>query len=535
MVNYITASVFSIQIIFMQLSLMGFLISQENARKKYFYFFSLLLFVFSLLCHEIAMVLPFYLICVLFFIRGLDFKEILFKTLPFLCVVMFYFLFRLKFASLKVSIIDKISQFDISFFGYTGTFAKLIGWYMVRLISLKDVVFIWSTPVLKENLVFWNAVFLGLILICCYVLGRYRRWVLQAFALSWFLCGFPLLSLACFFQPTAGLMIEPHWLFFSSIGFFLLIASLLLRLKKKNNRRIGGVFLSIFLIVSVVSSRQHNFLWADEIRYCRYWLKAVPDFKSVMFYLASAYQGNREFDKAEYFYEKALANNFFDWQIYTNLGLIAQEKGDSNAALDYFQTALNYYPKSGVIYTNVGVVFSKQKDPRAEKAFLRAIDYGPSLVEPRLNLASIYQKQGREDEARKLYEEILGIDPYERNSQYALVKIYFEEGEKEKAIRIGKILLEKDLDSQRLTALGSLFAQNNLNNMALALYSKSLKQDPSNKNTYMELGKFYGNQRQFDTAIQIWQAGARLDPGDKRFQELIGQAQDFAKTRHKEK
>ena len=65
---------------------------------------------------------------------------------------------------------------------------------------------------------------------------------------------------------------------------------------------------------------------------------------------------------------------------------------------------------------------------------------------------------------------------------------------------------------------------------AFALYDKALALDHQYKETYLELGKLYGNDNQFDKAIGVWQVGLKLDPHDKRFSHLIEEAKRLEAT-----
>ena len=74
-VNYITASVFALQVIFISASILSVLGSIDRQDNRFLYYASLLLMVLALLCHETSIMTPFYLGTVLVMTKCLDLKE----------------------------------------------------------------------------------------------------------------------------------------------------------------------------------------------------------------------------------------------------------------------------------------------------------------------------------------------------------------------------------------------------------------------------------------------------------------------------
>ena len=138
LVNYITASVFSVQVLSMTASLALVLIASDESgfrriserRRGLLYFLSLIFFGISLLCHETAAVFPLYLAACLWFSRPYSFKKVLTVCSPFLITVGLYLVFRWEHASLKTSLLEKIPLGDLSWAGYIATFTRLVVCYL---------------------------------------------------------------------------------------------------------------------------------------------------------------------------------------------------------------------------------------------------------------------------------------------------------------------------------------------------------------------------------------------------------------------
>ncbi len=324
-VNYITATGYSVLIFSMLLSLTSFLMDLQKPQRGLYVVASFLWFLAALLSHETAVAFPLYLAAALFFVRY-PLREIFWKSLPFFALVLIYLIFRWEFVSLKEGLWDKIPLFGISFGNYLATFSRLVAWYFSKLIFLKEIVLIWATPIVREHLLWWNLGLVVVVVVCVYCLGAPWKRDPKSFALSWMGIGLVPVGLGCFFYPASGLVIEPHWLFFSSIGFFFL-ANGLVQMEgnfSKNGARILGVLL---LSIYVFNSRQYNALWADERRYCQAWMQASPGLKTAVFYLAGAHMRQREYKEARALYPRALSGGPEDWQIYANLGLMDHEEG----------------------------------------------------------------------------------------------------------------------------------------------------------------------------------------------------------------
>lgn len=71
----------------------------------------------------------------------------------------------------------------------------------------------------------------------------------------------------------------------------------------------------------------------------------------------------------------------------------------------------------------------------AEQSFLRALELNPKSVPDKINLASVYQRQNKHDEAIALFEESFNLEP---QNNYAAGRYYLallQAGQSERAIR----------------------------------------------------------------------------------------------------
>lgn len=533
-VNYITADVYGVQMIVLLWAVITFILALDKRRSFVLYAMSCFCFIVALLCHETSMALPIYLICILVVLKKYSFKESFIKCIPYILLAIIFLVLRMKFASLETSVINKIISSDLSFFEFIAIFAKLILWYVSKFIFPEGIVLMWIAPITQKYIVLWNLIFL---IFCCCTFFSYRlkkEYPKVALALLWFVIGLLPVSLACFFQIHYGLTIEPHWLFFASIGLFMLMAFLLLALRKFTKKLLYFSVIGVLLVTFICISRTYNRLWGDEKQYCRFWADQNPGFKAPFFYLASSYTKDGKYAQARKYLKESIEGTFIDWQVYANLGYIDSRAGNIEGAIRNYKKALIIFPQSVEANNGLGIAYlTKNELKLAEYAFLRTISFNPFFLEPRLNLAGVYKKQGEFERAEKLYHENLDIDPHHKESLLFLMDIYFLQNKSDEALAVANQILLNIDDFEMLVHCAGILASLNYPQTALDFYEKILRQNPKNKNVYLELGKFYGNYNLFDVAIETWEQGLKLFPNDEKLIALIRQARELKRDLEK--
>ncbi|MCM8793353.1 MAG: tetratricopeptide repeat protein [Candidatus Omnitrophica bacterium] len=84
---------------------------------------------------------------------------------------------------------------------------------------------------------------------------------------------------------------------------------------------------------------------------------------------------------------------------YRNRGYTAQQSGDIDTALVFYQKAISLDPYYAVAYNDMGIIYEIKGYPeKAESAYLKAISINPNFAEAHSNLAFFY-------ETRKMYDK----------------------------------------------------------------------------------------------------------------------------------
>ncbi len=118
-----------------------------------------------------------------------------------------------------------------------------------------------------------------------------------------------------------------------------------------------------------------------------------------------------------------------------NLGLIAQEQGNHEAARQYYEQALLAGPQIADVHYNLGHLCVLTGDEhRAEQCFRRAFELRPGFLPPRIGMAALTLRQRRYDECVSWCEQALAIAPQSVEALVNLGSAWFELGDDARAL-----------------------------------------------------------------------------------------------------
>ncbi|MCB9771983.1 MAG: tetratricopeptide repeat protein [Candidatus Omnitrophica bacterium] len=277
MLSHITLNTVMVCAAFLQTSMILFwrhITSPQKTVKSIL--LSLILFLFALLFLETALLFPIYL-SLLCLVNKNDRWQNLRQTIPFWITAFLYFGLWCLMAGPAGQWNDKIQHLQFSFESYTATLSFLLQWYFQNLIIPNNFVLIKNSPALSHSILFWNsALLLGIFLTIC-LLWFWRKNI-KKFALAWFISGFTFMLPASIVHAySMGIVIEPHWFYFSSMGFFMLFALSLNDLKPRIQTILYRSLICVLVIFWGLTSFRHHVIARTEISYLEYWLKNSPN------------------------------------------------------------------------------------------------------------------------------------------------------------------------------------------------------------------------------------------------------------------
>jgi Tfp pilus assembly protein PilF len=124
--------------------------------------------------------------------------------------------------------------------------------------------------------------------------------------------------------------------------------------------------------------------------------------------LARLYAVTRKDREAKEEFNRALQEHPKDADLWNDLGYFHYERRNWSEAEEAYRKALDLNPRSTRAWNNLGLALGQQgKYEDSQAAFEKA----GKPAEARCNLAFVYSTQGKFDQARKLYQEALAMDP----------------------------------------------------------------------------------------------------------------------------
>ncbi len=516
--------------IFMELSFLSFWQSLgTQARQKLNFVISLIFFILALLSHEWAVLLPVFIGGALFFFGNRPVREIPRRLWPYLAIDILFVGLYLVMASSELALPERIASLNIGFFDFTASWGFLVFWYVSNLIFPRNIVLMAHTGVVPQPAVFWNA--LLFVTVAASVRVMVCRWKKSAksFALLWFLTGFILAVPAAFAHSDMGLVLEPHWFYFFSFGFFLLAALIFVELSARMGKRLFRA-LMIVVVLSYFAATQYFITQTQsEKQYCRYWLRFFPGNTIARTTLGNIYFEEGKFGQALELYRAVIRSGEADrYKEYTNIGLIYSVLNQGDEAKKNLNRALELNPSYTPAYNALGNMARQEGDrARAKHYYKQAVTFEPFMAEPRLNLANLFIEEEKWPEAQRV---LSGIDPSQvkrelrRDFYGKLIALAFKTGDSEKGFRIMQQLFSTFGDAGTYVYLSQSLAQLNMGGLALNVLDAALRQFPNQPDIYLLYGVILGNSGRVDEAVSWWEKGKEIAPRDMRFDQHIQKA-----------
>ena len=345
-------------------SIYSFFLYIKERRRIGMYFISLALFGAALLCHEITVVLPIIIALTIHCVILKDRKRAYFLLIAFIGMSMVYFLERSLILNRGDLLAQRFIDFGINPIVYAVTLVKVFAIYLGKLLSLQGIVLNWCEPFLTRNLVQWFFLGCGLLVFFISLLLNRHRGIL-IWALGLLFVGFIPVCAGGFFESKQGLLFEAHWLFFTSIGYFVIIGWVIEFLFFKWRHLAIGIFIGI-VVLWLNAGWNYNNLYADEIKYALYFRENAPAFQMTHMFLCEAYYKEKKYAQAQLALSGALKGNKSDFSLYYYLAFLDMRQGAYEQAEKNLQYSLKLYAENPASYELLGQIYEKQG--RREKA-----------------------------------------------------------------------------------------------------------------------------------------------------------------------
>ncbi|MBT3464071.1 tetratricopeptide repeat protein, partial [archaeon] len=217
--------------------------------------------------------------------------------------------------------------------------------------------------------------------------------------------------------------------------------------------------------------------------------------------------------------------------LYSELGFIYSQKGDSYLAIENFKKSAEFFNISNKTYNyyscpydGLGMEYYKLNKLNESIINLKtAISINPNIdIKKYETLADIYFKKNELDKAIEIYKKILEIDSAKEKVYIELGLIYFELDKFNESSTIFKIALEKfPNNSMAMTGLAKIYIMTNEEKKAEPLIKKAINLDSKNSWMYHELGITYFMKNNYKSAKNMFKKSIFYDiKDDKKFNNL---------------
>jgi tetratricopeptide (TPR) repeat protein len=149
-------------------------------------------------------------------------------------------------------------------------------------------------------------------------------------------------------------------------------------------------------------------------------LKLRPNFPEALFRLGIDYMHLKQNPQAIATWKQYIKATNESANGYSNLGLAQQLAGDTAGAEESYRKGIERDPKNQHCRVNYGVMLAMQNRTSEATLQFQAV---LTPAEVHYNLGSVYEQQGKLDEARAEYSEALKLDPKMRDAESRLASL----------------------------------------------------------------------------------------------------------------
>lgn len=212
--------------------------------------------------------------------------------------------------------------------------------------------------------------------------------------------------------PVAFFMAE-HYLYFPSIGFFLMAAGMVAYVKRRYPvRMVVNVFvMGMIAVYSFLTVRQ-NAYWKDPVIFYTRTLRYAPQSKRVLLFLAQEFHNRRDYEQAIEAYQRILWIDPLDKIAHHDLGMLYILTQQYEKARQSLEKALSIDAQYAAACNGLGFLFTETgRLDEAIEAFNKAIVIDPSFEKAYYNLGVVYFFKGDYGAARRFYQKALALNP----------------------------------------------------------------------------------------------------------------------------
>lgn len=280
----------------------------------------------------------------------------------------------------------------------------------------------------------------------------------------------------------------------------------------KNAIKIDPKFAKGYSLLGAVQLKERN--WPGAFTSFQRAAELDPDDLSAHLGMCKLYLMTRNLDKAEAKADLILARQpgHVEAGVIKSIALTKQNRApEALAMLEQLQQA---NPDNPDVFIARSEAHTASKDlPAAEQVLLQGLEKNPRHLLLNLQLANMYSRQGRNDEAEKRFNDIVAQDPNNAAANMLLVNFYFQSGQQDKATQALSALAQRHPKeaSYRISQAQSALAAGKPAE-AEAILTGALKESPDSSELRLALAEQHLRSGQFAKVEPVVQVLIDRDP-----------------------
>ncbi len=280
------------------------------------------------------------------------------------------------------------------------------------------------------------------------------------------------------------------------------------------------------VLYKIASRHLYNGNLEEAIKLFNKVLSINPEHKLALFDLGSAYSRLGNYDSAIKCWRKVVSIDPNFIRAHFNLGLLYERVGRLSEAISELQIALSLVRTSGSP-TSMEARIEKEIE-RLQNKKLKGKPIGGTItdVETQLQLGNIFLRQGKYEQAKDAFLEILNsIDPDNLDAHLNLGIVYFKLRDLQKAEQHFLKVIEGQPDNSTAYAhLGSIYSELGRHQEAISMFEKAIEYDPDNAFVYYSLARTYSKLGRYHESIPYYLKAVELNPLDSYAHNNLGLA-----------
>ncbi len=436
---------------------------EEAKRRSFFYAFSVIFFILSLLSKSVTVILPVVLFLYdLCYLQRHERKRWLVDKVPY------------GIATATIAVVTIISQspeFGGGRIPYHGgspiftffTMLTVLPRYLGLLFYPTSLSVLYYPPLKTEVLdlaVLWSGLLLFLLGIAGVLLYRLKRDLSFWFVL--FFIGFLPVSQIV---PLVTLM-NDRYMYFPMLGASAFLGFLPLTAMghlRGSRQKVAFVALCTVLLLLPWLSRERVSVWRNDLTLWADTVNKWPDSEDAWYNLGRSYYDAGLVDNALDAYLRALSINPSAKDVLNNIGAIYMEKGDILKARPFLLEALRFDPRYFEGLLNLGLNYYKSGEfEEAELTLRKALALRPQSAQALLSLGHLYFRTNRLEMASECYRKAVSLGVQNANVEFSRACVEARRGNSGEALKLLESALRlgyRDLESlKRNSDLNSLFS-----------------------------------------------------------------------------